>query len=151
MTSEQFSRQIVDMMQTLYRVSCMYLSQSCDRDDAVQDCLYKAWKKRNQLKEECYMRTWVIRILINECYNVQKRKRNEVALYEIEAEEQNKEIDYDLKYALLQLEENLRVPIVLHYIEGFKVHEIAKILSLPQGTVKTRMRQGRIKLKKVLE
>ena len=79
-TSDKFSTQIVAMMQTLYRVSYAQLSQSCDRDEAVQECLYKAWQKRHQLKDEQYMQTWVIRILINECHNIQRKRCKELPL-----------------------------------------------------------------------
>ena len=48
MTSNEFSNRIVTIMQTLYRVSYSQLSQKCDRDDAVQECLLKAWCKHNQ-------------------------------------------------------------------------------------------------------
>ncbi|HHV71442.1 MAG TPA: RNA polymerase sigma factor, partial [Clostridia bacterium] len=52
--------------------------------------------------------------------------------------------------ALFSLDEKLRLPIVLHYIEGFSIKEVAEILRLPQGTVKSRMLRGRQKLKKIL-
>ena len=46
MTSEQFAQEIVALTDTLYRVSYSILREKCDREDAVQGCLEKAWKKR---------------------------------------------------------------------------------------------------------
>ena len=150
MTNDEFAERIVAMMQTLYCVSYSQLSQSCDRDDAVQECLCKAWQKRHQLREERFMRTWVIRILINECYNLRKKRNGELPLDELPDRAAPADSDYVLHNALLKLEENLRLPILLHYIEGFSIKEIAQILRLPQGTVKSRMSRGRRELKLLL-
>ncbi|PKM72421.1 MAG: RNA polymerase subunit sigma-24 [Firmicutes bacterium HGW-Firmicutes-16] len=150
MTSDEFSNRIVSMMQTLYRISYTQLSQSCDRDEAVQECLCKAWQKRNQLKDERFMQTWIIRILINECHNIQRKRINETLLEELPERIAPKDADFELHDALLNLEETLRLPIQLHYIEGFSISEIAKILRCPEGTVKTRMMRGRQDLKKLL-
>ncbi len=138
------------MMQTLYRVSYTQLSQSCDRDEAVQECLYKAWKKRHQLKDERHMQTWVIRILINECHNIQRKRRRELPLGELPERVAPADTDVELHDALFSLDEKLRLPILLHYIEGFSIKEVAQILRMPQGTVKSRMLRGRQKLKKIL-
>lgn len=150
MTSGEFSQQIVNMIQTLYRVSYSQLPQSSDRDEAVQECLLKAWQKRGQLKEPRYMQTWVIRILINECRNIQRKRWREVPLDEMPERVVPADADYELHDALLHLDEKLRLPIILHYMEGFTVSEIAGILRWPQGTVKSRMNRGRAELKKSL-
>ena len=56
----------------------------------------------------------------------------------------------ELHDALMRLPEEVRTPIVLHYMEGYPVGEIASALRLAQGTVKSRMRRGRAMLKKLL-
>ena len=124
--------------------------RSCDRDEAVQECLYKAWQKRHQLKDERFMQTWVIRILINECHNIQRKSSRELPLDELPERAAPADADFELHDALFSLDETLRLPIILHYIEGFSTSEIARILRWPQGTVKSRMLRGRQKLKKIL-
>lgn len=151
MTNDEFSKRIIGMTQTLYRVSYSQLAQSSDRDDAVQDCLLKAWLNRKQLRDERLMQTWVIRILINECRNIQKKRNRALTLDELPERATPIGTDSELHDALMMLEEKLRLPIVLHYIEGFSVKEIAQILRWPQGTVKSRMSRGRDELKKTLE
>lgn len=151
MTNDEFSEQIVAMMQALYRICYAQLSQSCDRDDAVQECLFKAWQKRHQIKDEQYMQTWVIRILINECHNIQKKHNRELPMEDLHVCRAPADSNTDLHDALLQLDEKLRLPILLHYIEGFQISEIAQILRLPQGTVKTRMLRGRRELREMLQ
>jgi len=138
-------------MQTLYRVSYSQLSQKCDRDDAVQECLLKAWNKRDQLKDERFMQTWVIRILLNECHNIRKKRNREPALGQVLNPVAPADSDYELHDALLKLDDSLRLPILLHYIEGYSVKEIAQILRLPQGTVKSRMSRARQKLREIID
>lgn len=58
--------------------------------------------------------------------------------------------DVTLHDALLRLPERLRTPLVLHYMEGYEVRQVASALRLPSGTVKSRMRKGRLMLKDLL-
>ena len=66
MRNEEVTQAILGMTDTLYRVACAQLRQRADREDAVQECLRKAWEKRHLLRDERYLQTWVIRILLNE-------------------------------------------------------------------------------------
>ena len=149
MTSEQFAREIVALTDTLYRVSYSILRDACDREDAVQSCLEKAWRRRKSLREERYLKTWLVRILINECYDLHRRRARE-APREIPERAAPPGADPELHDALMRLPEEARTPIVLHYMEGYTIQEIASALRLAQGTVKSRMRRGREMLKKLL-
>ena len=82
MHDQMFSETVTEIMSTMYRVSCMYLSSPHDREDAVQEALRKAWERRMQLRDENLLKTWIIRILINECRNIQRRKKNTILLEE---------------------------------------------------------------------
>ena len=75
MTSEAFAKAVTEMVQTLYRVSCSQLSVGADREDAVQETLRKAWEKRASLKDERYLHTWVIRILLNVCHDIRRERK----------------------------------------------------------------------------
>ena len=55
----------------------------------------------------------------------------------------------DLKECLLRLEERERIPILLYYLEGYDIREIASILRIPQGTVKSRLNRGRRQLQSI--
>jgi len=57
----------------------------------------------------------------------------------------------ELYEAVMGLDEKYRLPVVLHYIEGFKTAEIAAMLRLPEGTVKTRLRRAREILREELK
>ena len=75
MNSEEFAARVEAMRTKLYRICCMQLHDPSDREDAIQEAIFKAWKKRASLREPRYFDTWFIRILINECHNIQKRSK----------------------------------------------------------------------------
>ncbi len=149
MTSDEFARRVTDMTQTLYRVSRTMLASGADREDAVAEAIRRAWERRGSLRDERYVETWVIRILINVCRNVMRRRGREVPVDPV-PEREAPRTEAELRGAVLQLPENLRLPIVLHYTEGYEVAEIARMLRLPSGTVKTRMRKARALLRAML-
>lgn len=150
MTGDEFSQRVGEMTQTLYRVCCMQLSRRCDYEDAVQETLEKAWENRNRLRDERYMETWLVRILINQCHDIQRQRKRECIPGVLPDPEpySTQEGDIALHDALLALDEKLRLPVLLYYIENYRVNEIAGMLRVPQGTVKTRLASARKELKK---
>lgn len=144
-TKEEFTGQVELCRGTLYRVSCAYLIQEADRLDAVQEALLKAWKCRRQLKEAAYFRTWLTRILIRECVNIQRRQKRMIPTENVPEDRTRETPDGhpELRDAILRLPEKLRIPLVLHYMEGCPVEEIARILHVPKGTVCSRLSRAR--------
>lgn len=150
MTAEEFTVQIMDMKKTLYHVSCGILRSEADREDAVQECICKAWEKRDSLKSAGAFRAWVTRILINECYDICRRGSKIVLLDEMPEAVAPESGDRELRAAVMGLDEIYRMPILLFYVEGFSIREISRILQIPEGTVKSRLFAGRGKLREVL-
>lgn len=152
MTKEEFEARIIGMQDTLYRVSATILRQSCDREDAIQECIYKALKKRESLRDDRFMQSWVIRILINECYSIHRRAKWERPSERLPEPPPlpGPDADAGAFYALFSLEEKMRLPVVLHDVEGYSVEETARIMRIPVGTVKSRLARARERLKKEL-
>lgn len=154
MTDDAFAKHIIGMTQTLYRVAFSQLPQSSDREDAVQETLRKAWEKRAKLRDERYLQTWLVRILLNECHNIQRKRCRSIPMEEplqsASASASEETEDALLRRALLSLEERYRMPVLLHYVEGYPIEEIGMILRLPTGTVKSRMARGRKRLREML-
>ena len=141
------------MTDTLYRVSCTVLDREADREDAVQEALCRAWEKRDTLKKPRYFQTWLVRILLNACYDILRRDSRvtpaeEVPLPEVPAPET--EGAMDLRDAVDSLDQALRLPMVLYYAEGFAVEEIARMLGITRGAVKTRLYRARAILRERL-
>ncbi|MGN6710259.1 RNA polymerase sigma factor [Anaerocolumna jejuensis] len=152
MDKNEFSEKVLEAEQTLYRVSKSILLQDEDCEDAVQEAVLKAYSKRNSLREEKYFKTWLTRILINECYRLLRTKKQEVSYEDYFQEEQAESNKYSELYeAILKLDIKHRMPIILFYMEGYSVNEIARLLRVPSGTVKSRLSKGRKQLKILLE
>ncbi len=153
MTKEEFECRIIGLQDTLYRVASTILPRPCDREDAIQECIYRALRKRGSLRDDDALRSWVIRILINECYVMLRRFKRERPTDELPEPEPQPDPDAnpDVFRALYSLKRDLRLPLVLHYVEGYPLEDIARILRIPCGTVKSRMARARKKLKLKLE
>lgn len=149
MTKAEFVQHVRDMERRLYRVSRTMLSGNADCEDAVQETLLRAWTRLDTLREERYFETWLIRILINECKTIWRKKpRLETELTDnlnVAASD-----EYELFEALMNLPPKHRITLELHYIEGYKTREVALLLGIPESTVKWRLAQGRKILKREL-
>ncbi len=157
MTKQAFMDNIIALTDTLYRVSYGILGNRDDQADAVQECLRRALQKRETLRDDRLLTTWLVRILINECYTLLRRRQRELPFNE-EAEIAEDIADTpppladgELYDALMSLPDKYRLPVMLHYIEGYAMKEIAAMLRMPEGTVKTRLRHARGLLKEMLE
>lgn len=151
MTNEQFVRHISDAEKSLYRVAKSILKNDEDCADAVQTAILKAFDRLDTLKHEKYFRTWLTRILINECYHLLKDKKEQVPYEEyMEGLESTPEYS-EVFTAVMELEDIYRVPFTLHYIEGYSTKEIAKLLDISASNVKIRLSRARAKLQNRLE
>jgi RNA polymerase sigma-70 factor (ECF subfamily) len=152
MDKQTFAAQVTDMERSLYRGARGYLTDGADCADAVQEALLKAWAKRDTLRQPQYFRTWLTRILINECKSTLRGHRRVQPADPADlpqpppAEERPPLAD-----ALAARSPRDRAPLVLYYLEGYSVRDLAPLLRLPQGTVKCRLHRARKKLKTVFE
>lgn len=151
MNKQEFTRRVLAVENKLYRISCGMLKNPQDRMDAVQEAVTKAWANVHSLRREEYFETWLTRILINECHNIQSARKNIVPLDSLSEQGAYEGNNKPLRDAILALEMQLRLPVLLYYMEGYKLREIAQILRIPEGTVKTRLTRAKKKLKSLLE
>ena len=145
-----FIAEIETCSDMMYRVAWSILRNEADVQDALQDAVLKAWEKRDKLREEKYFRTWMIRILINVCYDTQRIHRKIVPLDKIPVQSSSAP-DPDLAMALEALPEKLRLPLVLCYSEGMTYEEAADVLRIPMTTLRGRLRRGKKELRKELD
>ncbi len=145
MDGQQFAQHVAPYQRLMFHVAYAMLHNQADCADAVQDALLNAWRHQAQLREDGVPKAWLMRILVNTCNDLlRKRKRAPLQLLDTIAAPT---VDHlPLHDALERLDASLRLPLVLHYLEGFSVAEIAESLDLPIGTVKTRMMRARNQL-----
>ncbi|WP_141434431.1 sigma-70 family RNA polymerase sigma factor [Bacillus sp. 03113] len=138
----------------LYRVAKAMLHNEADIEDALQITILKAYENIKSLRKNNYFKTWLIRILINECNSLLKEKKKIIALdslsdFQVASEDTYTNID--LFNAVYTLKEELRVVTVLFYYEDLSTKEISKLLKIPEGTVRSRLSNARGLLKKIFK
>ena len=150
MLQADFVQRVRACERRLYRVARTMLPRECDCEDAVQEALLRAWDRLDTLKQEAYFETWLIRILINQCKSFYRR-RPPAPTELTEDIPQPEPGETPLLDALSALPRKPRVALELHYIEGYGVKDVAKMLNVPEGTVKWRLSRGRALLKETIE
>ena len=147
MDAVTFQTEAMRYERLMYHVGYSILHSHQDCADAVQEALARAWARRGRV-EAAYFRPWLMRIVINECHTIGRKRQRVVLVDEVEQPAPAFEPpDERLKQALSAVPEKLKVPLLLHYLEGFSVAEVAQILRIPQGTVKSRLHHARTRLR----
>ena len=137
MDKDAFAARVTAMQQSLYRVAASYLRGEADRLDAVCEAVARAWEKRGTLRDERLFATWLTRILIRECVNIQRRQRRIVPVETLPEQAQEDESDAvrSLREAMETLPQRQRTMVVLHYMEDYDVREVARIMGTTRGAV----------------
>jgi len=151
---EEFVAWIDRKSDMLYRIARTILLNDEDCKDALQEAVLKAWASRHRLRDDGMFRTWMTRILINECHTLGRRKRKYLLAMEPDKTQEvpaSPAPDPALRMALESLPEKLRLPLVLHYLEGYSYEEVAAMLRIPQSTVRSRLSRARSALRLEME
>lgn len=155
--SKAFTELILQIQNELYKIAKMRLINEEDVNDAIQESMILAFESIKKLKENKYFKTWFVKILINECNKIYKRRKsvyinefnektnldNPESIFEIA----NSNINLELILKNLEYEE--RILLILYYCEEFTYKEIGKILNLNTNTVKTKIFRAKSKIKKL--
>lgn len=130
---------------TMYKVARSYLKSDDDIADAIQETILSCYEKLDSLENEQFFKTWLIRILINNCINILNTGRREYPAEQLPERGGNcvSLENYEFYELLNSLDEKYRTILILYYVEGFKIKEIAQILDMDENTVKTRLSRGR--------
>ena len=138
---------------SMYKVAKAILKNDEDVADALQDTILTCWEKIGTLEKNEFFKTWLIRILINKCNVIYRQKVSWVSEEQFpEYSVSENQYTYVEWCQLLEcLEEKYRIVILLYYVEGFKVREIAKILKVSESTVKGRLGTAREKVEKLYQ
>lgn len=152
MDKEQFAWRTTALQDSLYRVAASYLQGESDRLDAVCEAIARAWEKRHTLRDDALFRTWITRILIRECVNIQRRQKRCIPVEQMPdaAENAGGERVAALREALERLPQRQRTMIVLHYMEGYDVRETARIMGTTKGAVCAGLARARESLRRMI-
>ena len=150
MTHQEFEARVLAEMQLMYRLASSILRNEVDREDAVQSCVLRAWEKLPTLRDESKFRPWLMRILANCCRAILRKRKNEVLVDAPPFDPPAPPPNTELRFALEELPEKDRLVIVLHYLEGMPLSDVAFILHASVPAVKSRLSRARASLKRIL-
>jgi RNA polymerase sigma-70 factor, ECF subfamily len=143
----------------LYSVASLILRDPDRAADATQEALVSAWRDLSAVRDPDRFEAWLHRVLVRCCYREANRERKR-RLVEIHAVVDDRSapdaipglIDRDeLDGAFRRLDVEERTVIVLHHLEGFQLNEIAEVLGIPVGTVKSRLHRGKRTMRAALD
>lgn len=146
---EAFAALIRNNESLLYAIARGILSSRTDVMDAIQETILLAYREVVKLREPAYFRTWLVRILINECRRVARHNRKVVPVdrvFEGKSGAQELESDLELMDLLNELDMEHKEIVVLFYLKDLSVKEIAGIVDLSESGVKSRLHRARLKL-----
>lgn len=120
--NEAFNELIDNNKLKMYKTAKAILNNEDDICDAIQETLISAYKNLNKLKENKFFSTWIIRILINKCYDIiakNKKIGNVVDISEVQDVKTFDKYDSDSVVAkvLNEMDEELKVVIILYYYD----------------------------------
>lgn len=168
---EDFEEEIVPHLDAMYNFALRLTSDPSDAEDLVQDTIVKAYRFFSSYEKGTNAKAWLFRILKNSYinnYRKQSKQPNQVdydevsSFYEtiradrtdtsdLEDKMYRDLIDDDISQALEELPEDFRTVVLLCDVEGFTYEEIANMLDVPIGTIRSRLHRGRNLLKAQLK
>jgi RNA polymerase sigma-70 factor (ECF subfamily) len=135
----------------LYKLAAAQINNKSDAYDALQDVMLKIHAVKPNWNDEEHLKAWLIRAVINKCrdYNKSTWNKRTFALDEAFHISKN-DPDFELQSAVAKLPQKYKLTLYLHYYEGYKIHEIAKILKVGESGIKKRLVKGREMLRSYL-
>lgn len=113
--------------------------------------MLRAWEKVDRLRDPKRFEPWLLRILTNVCYDMLRARSRLTPLDALGEWPAPEGQDRELRQAIQSLDPSLRLVVALRYMDGYKLREIAQILDISIGTVKSRLLRAKGKLKAQLE
>ena len=153
-----FEQLVQEHQHRLYTLAARELGSAADADDAVQETLVRAWKGLPRFRGDASISTWLYRICLNAITDQRARRArgSGPALDSIvePADHRDRiaerELSGALQDALTRLDDIYRTPVLLYDVLGHSYAEIAEVLGVAEGTVKSRIFRGRAELAQLL-
>ena len=132
---------IMENMQSMYRVAFSILKNEEEMSDAISNTVVIVFEKIDTLRNEEFFKTWLIKILINECYKICKQNKKIIYLENLNQDGlsyNDQYVDFEIRNIIKKLDKELKEIVILYYFEDFGVKEIARISSgeISDATIK---------------
>jgi len=147
---------IVELWQKALLIFALrYLDQETDARDAVQETWISVIKGLNKLQNPSLFVSWLFRILTNKCVDrIRKKQTKERLLKNANVKPESSEISNEsesLSQAIQRLSDEHKILIVLRFGQGLQIGQIAAMLNMAEGTVKSRLHRALTRLREILE
>ena len=148
-SEEQVTSLAKTYMDMIFRLAFGCLKSKADADDVTQTVLLRLYRTDKAFESDAHVKHWLLRVTVNECRKLWRspwRRTEDFAAYA-------ETLSFDepryagLFEAVMALDGKCRAAVVLHYYEGYSISEISALLHVPAGTVGTRLKRAREKLK----
>jgi RNA polymerase sigma-70 factor (ECF subfamily) len=144
----------------VYNLAFRMTGREEDARDATQDAFLTALRRLSTFRGDAAFTTWLHRVTVNACYDL-LRKRGRGPMLERDPERSvepapvadhadDVDLSVDVRRALLEVPEDYRVVMLLHDVHDLPYEEVAKIVGVPVGTVKSRLHRGRVALARIM-
>lgn len=146
MSTQEFEDVYHRYKQLLFRIAFSYVKKREDAEDLVQEAFYKRLYKAPDFADREHEKRWLIRVIVNLSKNDVKSfwHRNRVDMEDVpEQFWMQEEREALLLREVLELPDQCKVPMYLHYYEGYVCREVADILGCKESTIKMRLKKGR--------
>ena len=160
---DAFSSLICRVQNTAYSIAYRYMENDADTRDAMQEAFIKMYRNLASFKGNSTFETWFTRILINCCLDELRKRKSSPGMEDIDdhydlADEESLTEEQILKMerqkavakAIRSLPDESRNIIILREFNGLSYEELAEVLDLEPGTVKSRLNRAKQKLKEIL-
>jgi RNA polymerase sigma-70 factor (ECF subfamily) len=149
---DEFEQMAMPHLSSLLRVACRLSRDRAAAEDLVQETMLRAWRARHQFRQGSNARAWLFRILFHQFYSEGRRVRVELQTDALPAPDRTVDPSdaMEVNQALEALSAEHRAVLLLAVVEGFTCQEIAGILSIPIGTVMSRLSRARQALRERL-
>lgn len=152
MKKEQFSRLIRAGSGNMYRLALGILQNQQDAEDAVSEAVLRAYENIGKLRNTEKFQAWIMQITANEARKIyNQRKRVFVSEYLEELMPVFGDERHELWDVVMKLDVGFREVIILFYYDRLSIREIAQVLKVKEGTVKSRLSRGKNQLREMLE
>lgn len=144
----------------VYNLALRMTGRDDDARDATQEAFLTALRKLPSFRGEAAFTTWLHRVAVNACYDL-LRRRSRTPLLDLVPEHQPEpppvadhadrvELAMDVQHALLDVPEDYRAAMILHDVQDLPYEQVAEVLGVPVGTVRSRLHRGRVALARAL-
>ncbi len=144
MDDETFAKLVRENMQSIYRLALGIVHNREDAEDVAAQSVLKAYEKIHTLKKQESFRAWLMQITVNEARQVYSHKKRSLPVENVEEYMPEFRDEYHELWDMVnKLEPAYREATILYFYENLPVKEIAKILHIPEGTVKSRLHRAK--------